>query len=370
MTLDGERDRRLRESMAEHRLDAVLAWRTQEVVVATSAYPHRGVTLCLYPRVGLPVCYSHNLEPKTALPQHMTVRLYHDVDALKKLIAEDLRAYGLQQVDYSDSDGAHALPGNVAEYAPYGSHLIAELLGEAGISGDFFARQLIRKTAYDVEKILLAQRIASMGVQAFREELQAGRTEAELAGVVEMTIQAQTGKHGCGLARGWAFVQGGENVLLAGSTSRSSGYALQSGDMVVLELATVVDGYWSDLTRTEVVGTASPEQTRLIEAVAQAQRAGINAVKAGVSHQEIDSAARNVLNALGMGEGFTHGVGHHTGFRYHDDGPGVMAGSTAPLEAGNVITVEPGVYGAAFGGGCRIEDNVLVTENGYRVLSL
>ena len=136
-----------------------------------------------------------------------------------------------------------------------------------------------------------------------------------------------------------------------------------------MELGTFADGYWSDLTRSGVVGEPSAAQAALLGAVREAQGAAIAAIRPGVSHAAVDAAARQVLDARGYGDGFTHATGHHVGFRWHDPGPMLAAGSLEPLAAGMVITVEPGTYGPQFQGGARFEDNVLVTESGGEPLS-
>jgi Xaa-Pro aminopeptidase len=139
--------------------------------------------------------------------------------------------------------------------------------------------------------------------------------------------------------------------------------------MVAVELATCVDGYWSDLTRTGVVGAPDEKQAALLAAVREAQEAAIREVRVGVTCGQVDAAARRILNERGYGAGFTHSTGHQVGLRYHDPGPALEASSTVRLEAGMIVTVEPGVYGAAFGGGARFEDNILVTEDGPISLS-
>ena len=88
-----------------------------------------------------------------------------------------------------------------------------------------------------------------------------------------------------------------------------------------------------------------------------------------MSCESVDRAARDVLEARGYGTGFTHATGHQVGFRYHDAGPKLETGSTALLEEGMVVTVEPGAYSNAFGGGAHFEDNVYVDEVGAEVLS-
>ncbi len=111
------------------------------------------------------------------------------------------------------------------------------------------------------------------------------------------------------------------------------------------------------------------EAAEILEAVGAAQRAALQMVRPGVSAEEVDGAARKSLSEHGFDKFFTHGCGHHVGFRYHDPGFALVPGEKAKLQAGMVITVEPGAYIPERGAGARIEDNVLVTENGYEVLS-
>ena len=139
--------------------------------------------------------------------------------------------------------------------------------------------------------------------------------------------------------------------------------------MVLLELVTCVDGYWSNISRTGVVGNPNNAQVRLMETVEHAQQSAIELIKPGVPHEQIDMAARDIIGAGGYGDSFIHDTGHHTGFRYHDFGPAIARGAKAPLQEGMIITVEPGAYGVDYGGGCRYKDDVLVTSEGYSVLS-
>jgi len=165
------------------------------------------------------------------------------------------------------------------------------------------------------------------------------------------------------------MVQSGENTADSGLFNRTTGRPLQTGDLVLLELATCVNGYWSDLTRTAAVGRAKPELQRILAVVQDAQRAAIAAVRPGVSAGEIDEIARDTIARQGLAAYFNHGTGHHVGFRYHDPGFAIAPGQSEKLEPGMIITVEPGVYVREYGGGARMEDNVLVTESGYEVLS-
>ena len=165
------------------------------------------------------------------------------------------------------------------------------------------------------------------------------------------------------------MVQSGPNSADAGRFNRSTARRLENGDLVLIELATCVNGYWSDLTRTAAVGSPKPAVAPLLDLARDAQQAAIDGVRPGVSAARIDALARDKIAAQGLSSFFTHHTGHHVGFRYHDPGFIIAPGESAVLEPGMVITIEPGVYVPERGGGARIEDNVLVTDSGHEVLS-
>ena len=141
---------------------------------------------------------------------------------------------------------------------------------------------------------------------------------------------------------------------------------LEKGDLVLLDFGARYNGYCSDLTRTVVIGPATDEQRDLYALVLAAQAAGIEAIRAGVTGVDADAAAREVMTEGGRGDVFNHGLGHGVGLEIHED-PRLHRISKDTLRAGDVVTVEPGGYLADWGG-VRIEDCVLVTDEGARVL--
>ncbi len=147
---------------------------------------------------------------------------------------------------------------------------------------------------------------------------------------------------------------------------------LSEGDLVVLDFGGVHDSYCVDLTRTVVVGRASPRAREVYEAVLAAHDAAIAAVAPGRSPFDIDAAARGVLAGRGMAEAFGHGTGHGLGIEVHED-PRVSRRrpddpDADPVEPGMVFTIEPGAYFPGWGG-VRIEDDVVVTGQGSDVLT-
>lgn len=142
-------------------------------------------------------------------------------------------------------------------------------------------------------------------------------------------------------------------------------YAFVEGDPVVIDVGALVDGYHSDMTRTFVVGEPSVEFSRWYRTLAEAQRSALDAVRAGVECRDIDATARRALGD--EAQWFVHGTGHGVGLDIHEE-PFLNASSTTRLVAGEVVTVEPGLYRVGFGG-VRIEDLVVVGADGADVLT-
>jgi len=376
-TNDPERERLLRQAIQRAGLKALLAWYTEDIVMSCGTWPCVGLTLCLYPAEGTPVFYAASTEPDDVLPtgfRHRRFPAGSDAwSVLHGLVYADLKALGVPpgQLGIAADDGQHAPPSFAGETPPLTQRAVQAILGEFQTcdATEVFSRCGQRKTGREIEALRRTNAAAGAGLEAFHAALIPGATETTVASSVESAIQCFSGRNGCRLARGWAHVQGGRHIYEAGTFSRSSALRLEEGDLVLLELGTCVDGYWSDLTRTACVGKISERQRELLAAVKEAQSVAIGAIRPGASHESIDTAARNSLSRSGFGPGFIHGCGHHVGFRYHDRGPSLQSGSNQPLGEGMVITVEPGSYGAEFGGGARFEDNVLVVPSGAEVLS-
>lgn len=148
---------------------------------------------------------------------------------------------------------------------------------------------------------------------------------------------------------------------------RPTAARIEDGHTVIIDVGALVDGYHSDMTRTFVVGTPSAQQQELYDLVLAAQVAGVAAVRPGATAQEIDGVCRGIIADAGYGDWFTHGTGHGVGLLIHED-PFLSKVGEATLQVGDVVTVEPGVYREGFGG-VRVEDLVVVTSDGCRVLT-
>jgi Xaa-Pro aminopeptidase len=193
----------------------------------------------------------------------------------------------------------------------------------------------------------------------------AGRTELEVAGELDSLLRR------IGFERP-AF----ETIVASGPNSalphaRPGRRALRAGDGVVLDFGGVYDGYCVDLTRTVELGDAGGDFRRLFVAVTEAQQAAIAAVRPGVQASAVDGAARTALGRYGLEDAFGHGTGHGLGLEVHEEpriGRPLGGQADLILQPGMVFTIEPGVYIEGLGG-VRIEDDVLVTEQGCVVLT-
>lgn len=169
-------------------------------------------------------------------------------------------------------------------------------------------------------------------------------------------------------AEGMSF----ETIVASGARSalphgRATSAPLPCRGFLTLDFGIILGGYCSDMTRTVYLGRPKVDERKAYEAVQEAQEAAVAAVAPGVRCGEVDEAARGVLRRAGFAEAFSHSTGHGLGLEIHEP-PRIGAGQTARLQAGMVVTIEPGIY-LANRFGIRIEDMVAVTETGGQVLT-
>lgn len=141
----------------------------------------------------------------------------------------------------------------------------------------------------------------------------------------------------------------------------------QKGDFIVIDAAAKYGGYHADMTRTPVVGEATDKHREIYGIVKEAQQRGCDAAKAGVACKVVDAATRDYIGEMGYGDYYTHGTGHGLGLEIHT-APRFSPQSEAILETNNVMTIEPGIYLAGWGG-VRIEDDVIIQEDGCEILN-
>lgn len=215
----------------------------------------------------------------------------------------------------------------------------------------------------EIARIEAAAAIATAALGAVVDRLWDGPTEAEFG------LELDTEMRRLG-ASGPSF----ETIVASGPNGakphhRPGDRHTVEGDLVVLDFGATVDGYRSDMTRTVCLGEPDATQQRMLDVVAEAQAAGVAAVRAGAPCRTVDAACRDVIAAAGWADAFSHGTGHGVGLEIHEP-PRLSSAApeAATLASRSVVTVEPGVYLAGIGG-VRIEDSVVVTDAGCRSLT-
>ena len=213
----------------------------------------------------------------------------------------------------------------------------------------------------ELDAIRRAGKITSQAYERFVEESFIGRTERELAWRLDELFH----ELGADAPAFETIVASGPNA--AKPHARPSDRTVGAGETVVVDAGAMIDGYCADCTRTFATGSLPDELRSAYTTCLDGQLAGIEAVRAGVTGVDADAAARDTIEAAGLGGQFGHGLGHGVGLEVHE-APRLSRESTDTLAARNVVTVEPGVYLEGLGG-IRIEDLVIVADGEPEILT-
>ncbi len=244
------------------------------------------------------------------------------------------------------------------QHTQYRAAVAAELVPTTGVVE---AERRV-KDPDEIEAMARACRIADQALAEVAPSLVDGLTEAQVRNRLELRMRELGAS---GPSYDTIVATGPRNAALP--HHRPTDTVIEHGHTVIIDVGALVDGYHSDMTRTFVVGEPTPLQDELYHLVLTAQQAGVAAVRPGMRVQELDGVCRGIITDAGYGDWFTHGTGHGVGLLIHED-PFVNRAGDAILQVGDVVTVEPGVYREGFGG-VRVEDLVVVTSDGCRVLT-
>jgi Xaa-Pro aminopeptidase len=370
----------LQQAMAERDVDAMLLRLAENVLLATGYWlqigglgialvPREGVAALLAPAYEEPEVRKHWDGDYRPFP---AIRLDGEpapvaIERILRDLATEHRLAG-RRIGYEGSFEAVAPPrldGEPNTVAAGTLALIRTALGVdelVDVSPELERIRLI-KTEHDLDRLRVTNEIAALGLNAFKEHALAGQTEAAVAAAVEgVIVSGGHGYEGTRTVRAYATVWSGPETAQGWQYFLHRDRRIEPDDVVMLELGTCADGYWSDHTRTVVAGTASERQHEALAASQAAADAAFAAARPGVSGGEVDAASRAAVAARGFTQ-FPHHTGHGTGFRYHESRPQLVPNSDHGLEAGMVIVTEPGIYEDGLGG-FRIEDDAVVTEDG------
>jgi Xaa-Pro dipeptidase len=226
---------------------------------------------------------------------------------------------------------------------------------------DVLADLRMQKDTHELDLMRSAVAVTERALRATIDQIRVGTTEREVASMLRLELLRAGGD-------AMAFspiVVAGPNAALPHATP--SDRPIRAGETLIVDCGASIGGYAADITRTFVIGELDRELSRVYEVVQSANRAGRAAVRPDVRAEEIDRAAREVIEDAGYGETFIHRTGHGLGLETHEP-PYIVAGNKQPLRPGMTFTVEPGIY-LPGRGGVRIEDDVLVTRDGTEALT-
>jgi Xaa-Pro dipeptidase len=380
---DEARFARLRQAMQRERLDALICRLPEHVVMLSGYWPLCAWVYAVFPRESQGLCILPDTEVEEARAGLFRTECLtypfgtKDSPGQEESVLRLLKtaARGWKRVGWEESSDTAAPAWNAAELqipSARSRRLLERAFGAGRLrdaSGMLRAEQVV-KTPSEIEGVRKANRIANLGIQEFFRRVAPGASGVELAAAVEGAALVQgTGFEGARCVRAFAQVAvGPESALGWRPAEVTTTRRLREGEVALLELAVVADGFWCDRTRARVAGEATAEQREAHALVRRAQEAAIAAVRPGATGEEVDEAARAVIREGGRDRQFMHITGHGLGYRYHEYAPLLAPHSRDVLQTGMIHSVEPGAYDPAFGG-IRIEDDVLVGESGAEVLA-
>lgn len=284
---------------------------------------------------------------KAECPGWELIRIETYNDALEELIkGENIRSIVFEEEHVT-----------VKQLREWQDRFAVELKGSSG----WVEELRMCKTPAEIEHI---RRAAQIGDEAFAEllpNIKSGRTEREIALELEYLMR----RKGASAMSFAPIVASGPQSALP--HARPGERILSYGDFVVMDFGCVVNGYCSDMTRTIVIGEPEERHLLIYDLVLKAQVEAVEAVAPGKTGAELDAIAREIIAEAGYGDYFGHGLGHSVGLEVHEN-PRLSKTDQTVLAPGMIVTVEPGVYLPGFGG-VRIEDLVVVTEDGHEVLT-
>lgn len=243
------------------------------------------------------------------------------------------------------------------QYEAYRAAFDAEVVPVSGLVEEI----RIIKTSEELEIMKKAAKIADDAFLHIQSFIKPGVKEIEVSNELEFFMRKQG-----------AVSSSFDTIVASGYRSAmphgvASEKEIQSGELVTLDYGALYNGYCSDITRTVAVGEVSDELRKIYDIVLEANLRGVKEIKPGMTGKEADAITRDYITEKGFGKHFGHSTGHGLGMEVHE-APGLSHRSEQSLQPGMVVTVEPGIYVAGLGG-CRIEDDIVITESGNERLT-
>jgi Xaa-Pro aminopeptidase len=378
--IDEEKWHGVRRMMERRDLDAIVVRAPDNVLYLTNYWTMKGYDLAIFPREGDPTLLV--IEPQFREAQRTAWN--EDVRFFPFYHPKDPRPPMIRAVEMAvDVLRERKLDGRVGIELSQTSQICDRMVGEPTVYWQGFydafrtaCREVVDaatllsevrmiKTPQEIERMRLANELAAIGMEHARDNIKPGMKESEVAAMIEGHIHAVgVGYKGkVEMARAFTLVWSGRGIATFTATSHRP---VIENEPTLVEIWVCADGYWTDLTKNLCPGKLTPEYNRLLEQLLKIFADAVGCVRSGAPLGEIDRIVRDGIDAAGYLGQPSHPVGHGVGARAHEApySHRIVAGE---MRSGMVLAIEPGIYWEA-GGGLRLEDNFLVTENGCEKL--
>ncbi|MCG8347324.1 MAG: Xaa-Pro peptidase family protein [Chloroflexales bacterium] len=361
--MNTDRLARLTTAMTEQDFAAVVLMPAANLRYLTGLtfHPGKRLTLAIFPANGTTPAFvlpaMELAQAQTHAGLSMSFYPWNDADgpqqALADAIADTLGSHTKGRLLGVEYTAMRVMEMRALEHAAPGAEIVDAV--------PLLANLRMVKDQEELEAMTEAAQIIDAAIYRTIAQIKIGMTERELSAICTQEIKAAGGE-------GESF----DNIIASGPNSASPHHnntdrQFQSGDLIIIDCGARYKGYLSDITRTVVVNEPSAEARRIYELVLAANNAGRAVIRPGITGEQIDQAARTVITAGGFGDYFIHRTGHGLGLEAHEP-PYIVGGSTMPLPVGATFTIEPGIYINGVGG-VRIEDDVVITEEGGKSLT-
>lgn len=343
-----EKITKLRELLREQKLDAILITSPINLRYMTGFTGTAGVAIVSLHDTRFITDFRY-IEQATEQAKNFTI-IEHK-GAIENEIKNQMSSLSLKNVGFEKNDVTYAT------FERYERELEVSLMPIAGLIEEL---RLV-KTADELRIMKTAGEIADAAYEHIQTYIKPGVKEIEIANELEFFMR----KSGATSSSFDIIVASGyRSALPHGVASEKE---IQTGELVTMDYGALYQGYCSDITRTVAVGQVSNELKTIYDIVLEAQVRGVHGIKPGMTGKEADALTRDYITEKGYGKHFGHSTGHGLGLEVHEE-PRLSHLSESVLAPGMVVTVEPGIYVPSIGG-CRIEDDIVITESGNERLT-
>ncbi|MET3684300.1 Xaa-Pro aminopeptidase [Alkalibacillus flavidus] len=339
---------RLRDKMREQDLDGLLITNGQNRRYMTGFTGTAGVVLVSLEQAVFITDFRYTIQAKE---QVVGYELVEHSGPIHSEVANQVKQLGIDRLGFEKNDVTYHT------YDVYNQALEAEFVPVEGL----VEKLRLYKTESEIQILREAAQIADAAFDYIQTIIKPGVREIDVSNELEFFMR----KQGAVSSSFDIIVASGYRAALPHGVA--SDKEIHSGELVTLDFGALYKGYCSDMTRTVAVGPISDELKSIYNTVLEAQKRGMDGLKAGITGKEADALTRDYIKEQGYGEYFGHSTGHGLGMDVHE-APSLSFRNENALEPGMVVTVEPGIYVPNVGG-CRIEDDAVITENGHERLT-